>query len=71
MVARNMYRSQINTLSRIVHLVGFICNGVMEIEASHAYVRCGGGERPLITAIYKKSHRIIDYDLLGLWQTAF
>jgi len=44
---------------------------VMGIVTSHAYFMCGGGERPLITAIYKKSHRIIDYDLLGLWQTAF
>jgi len=25
MFARNMYRREINTLSRIVHLVGFIC----------------------------------------------
>jgi len=25
MVARNMYRREINILSRIVHLVGFIC----------------------------------------------
>ena len=25
MVARNMYRREINLLSRIVHLVGFIC----------------------------------------------
>jgi iron-sulfur cluster repair protein YtfE (RIC family) len=44
---------------------------VMEVVTSHAYVMCCGGERPLITAIYKKNHRIIDFDLLEMWQTAF
>jgi len=43
----------------------------MATVTSHTYVMCGGGDRPLIRVIYKKSHRIIDYDLLGLWQTAF
>jgi len=29
MVARNMQRREINVLSRIVHLVGFICKNVV------------------------------------------
>jgi hypothetical protein len=44
---------------------------VTGIVTSHAHIMRGGGERPLITAIDKKSHRIIDHDLFELWQPAF
>ena len=32
MVARNMYRREINILSRIAHLVGFICKQVHQTD---------------------------------------